>query len=366
MTRVRLVIGPAAAPAGPLMHALTRRGIDLERVWTGDDPAATPNGPPDVSVICDDDELADYPWPVLRLAWERDAVQIGPQVRRPGETACARCVRRSIKDSGLVSGAPQDADFLLDSCERVADAVCRLNEAPPRGMLRITPAGKVARYLVVPYPDCDVCGWVPGAEPLATAYEWQMERPAEPACVPAIRAMRIPAPPRAGTRIRHRLPRPAPWSAQGRLDQPVLASLLNRTVGRRRGGRRWAPSAGDLGSPAAWVVTDLLDGGPLRYDDGALVGPGRPATSAQVLAETDLACPARTIVIVTADPFPLLPKYGRFAYRLAVLDAGCAAMQLAIVAQAHGLRVSFAASWTAAIGDLLGTVSIAAIAAIEE
>lgn len=376
MTRVLLVIGGtvAATLAEPLAQALTRQGLDVESAErspasaaAGQDPvppSGVPAGPPDLAVVCGDDELATHPWPVLRLAWERHAVQIGPQVH-PGQTACADCVRRSVKDSGLAPGLPEDAGFLLASCEWAAVAARRLDRAAPRTMRRITSAGEVASFLVVPYADCAVCRWVPGAEPLATAYEWQMERPAAPASIPATRAMRVPAAPWADIRIRHPLPDPAPWSPDGHLDAGVLASLLTCTAGMRPGTRRWAPSAGNLGSPAVWVVTDLVDGGPLRYEDGVLVGPGLPVTPADVFAETDLPGSMRSAVIVTADPFPLMPKYGRFSYRLAALDAGCAAMQLALVAQAHGLRARFATRWTSALGERLGTRSITVVAAIE-
>jgi hypothetical protein len=46
-------------------------------------------------------------------------------------------------------------------------------------------------------------------------------------------------------------------------------------------------------------------------------------------------------------------KYGDFAYRLAHLDAGCAATQLASVCQGYGLAVTYAAGWDDRLSGLL-------------
>jgi hypothetical protein len=100
-----------------------------------------------------------------------------------------------------------------------------------------------------------------------------------------------------------------------------------------------------------------LPGNCLRYDDVThellAVRSGtvalRDAVRGTDLASGDLAA----VLVLVADVGRLAGKYGSFAYRLAHLDAGCAAMQLAAVAAGCGLDVSFATSWDGQLAGLL-------------
>jgi SagB-type dehydrogenase family enzyme len=118
---------------------------------------------------------------------------------------------------------------------------------------------------------------------------------------------------------------------------------------------RWAPSAGNLGSPELFVAVRNVDGlraGLYYYDahDHVLTslnrrrGEVRPDDlMARVLrCETDLP---DALVIFTGAFHRIARKYGAFAYRLMHLDAGVAAVQMRLATAALGLHSRVAAIW---------------------
>ncbi|MFC0529792.1 hypothetical protein [Phytohabitans kaempferiae] len=323
--------------------------------------------------------------PVLRVCWEADHVQVGPQLRS-GHTACVACVRRSVTSAGLRTGTAIDGTLHQMGCAHAADEVVRVllaapDATPPRIMRRIGREAGDDTILVTPFEDCPACRWPAGDDPLAATYEWQVERPSSGlvATVPAMRRIDRTRPPRPADRSgrRHPMaapaPLPGPSTGSGEpapLSAAILASLLHHCVGRRPDARRWAPTGGNLGSTAAVFVTGPGSGvpaRPLRFDDtgGGVFSTASAATLEQVTAETDLAdCRADAVVCLVADAGRLVEKYGRFAYRLCHLDAGCAAMQLAVVGQAHGVTTRFAGRWSARLGPMLDLGEDETVAAV--
>ncbi|MFE2355009.1 hypothetical protein [Streptomyces parvulus] len=100
-----------------------------------------------------------------------------------------------------------------------------------------------------------------------------------------------------------------------------------------------------------------LPGNVFRYDDLAhrlIALRADPLHLPDVLADTDLDADGLDAVMVFAAAHGRLArKYEEFAYRLAHLDAGCAATQLSAVSTARGLTVRFATRWSEAFADLL-------------
>jgi bacteriocin biosynthesis cyclodehydratase domain-containing protein len=329
--------------------------------------------------------------PVLRVAWDGAHLQLGPQLLGR-TTACVDCVRRGLADAGLRAGrVPPDGPAAAHGASpgaaelAAAELVAELVAAELLAVLRRLPTATPARvhrrirladrrsesFLVTPYPDCPTCGPWWTDDPLTDAYEWQMERP-PPHLLPFFTAVRgsVDRPPGAvadAGRPRHRLTGPAGWPrypAHGSvvLDEPVLAAVLTRVAGRRDGtdDRRWAPSGGNLGSVLVHVLTERdlvpLPGRTFRYDDrtGELVAAAEPAVPvARLLSGTDLRGAGPVVVVLVADLSRLGRKYGRFAYRLAHLDAGCAITQVAAVAGGYGLGLRLAARWDESVGQLL-------------
>lgn len=303
---------------------------------------------------------------------------------------------------------PPDAVRWLLAGLAVTEVVALLAQidatAPPRQMTRTRITGHdVIRRLVTPYPGCAECAgpaWPRSqddatARDLALAYEWQLSRRIGEVVEPdrlltseKQRLLRLEAGrPSFPASPRMKLPTPAsetPGAADtapltaapfgsiratpaAGLDTGLLAGLLTLIAGRRAGrgpaGKdwRWAPSGGNFGSPAAYLITRPglvnLPGNCLRYDDAAheliALRSGtvalRDAARGTDLPPDDLDA----MLVLVADVGRLAGKYGSFAYRLAHLDAGCAAMQLAAVAAGCGLEVSLATSWDAQLAGLL-------------
>ena len=131
-----------------------------------------------------------------------------------------------------------------------------------------------------------------------------------------------------------------------RVDLTTLAVLLHRAVGRLDvvGGesRRCAPSGGNIGSPAAYLVVHDVDGltpGTYRYEareHGLLRLPGGTGTSPEMTsvgAEPDAAA----VVVLTGDVEHTARKYVEFAYRVVHLDAGVVLAQLRLAACSRGI-----------------------------
>ncbi|MEV6971356.1 hypothetical protein AB0M47_40295 [Hamadaea sp. NPDC051192] len=144
-----------------------------------------------------------------------------------------------------------------------------------------------------------------------------------------------------------------------------IAALLRRTIGARTvqgaGPRRAVPTGGNLGSPQAFVISQL-EIGPLAshcawYDpDGdrfvATGRVGREEVDASLADLIDIAWDH--VVVWVADLAKVAAKYGDFALRLVHLDAGVALSQAVIVAGADGLGPRMLTGWDATVfADLL-------------
>jgi SagB-type dehydrogenase family enzyme len=334
--------------------------------------------------------------PVLRISGTADWAEVGPAFCGPS-SACIDCFRRS---QPAAQPAARPAETQPTETQSWSAALTGLlaslatsallgiltgqgPEPPLRKVTRVVLSDLVTESQnVTADPECARCaGGTPPASQAARdllAYEWQSARglpwldPAD-ATTPAKRHRFIalererdsfPGYPR------HSLPDQAarPQPAHG-LTETVLAAMMARVAGfvpaaagsPEQASRRWAPSGGNLGSVAIYLITDLdlfgLPGTIFRYDDlqHEVIGvrADRVVVSA-FLDATDLdATGINAVVVTVAQVGRLKQKYGDFAWRLAHLDAGCAALQLHLIAEAYDLRATFAASWPAELAELL-------------
>jgi DNA-binding transcriptional ArsR family regulator len=334
--------------------------------------------------------------PLLRGARRGAEMEIGP-LFFPGHTACVECFRRGVsvhQDNG------PDGDCAAGLCAEAADqalAVMLADEVlaalgavrATRGLRIMTMTsledGNERRLLVLPDPHCAVCGpGFPAAEPAddAAAYEWEVAHTPPwlraPGSATAIRQAAVHGlasqRPYLGAGPRYQLPAAAaagtsdaaPAKPAGRLDIPALAGILARVAGRRHPEdptdlRRWAPSGGNLASVRLYVAASGAGFGPAAgrltaYDDMAhqiAAVRALPVSAGRLLAGTGLQAAEECIVLVfVADVARIARKYRGFSYRLAHLDSGVAAAQLAVVAWEAGLRVVFAPAWPGQLSEV--------------
>lgn len=158
-----------------------------------------------------------------------------------------------------------------------------------------------------------------------------------------------------------------------------LGAILSMVAGRRSVDepQRWAPSGGNVGATELYVVVNGEVGGwpagtLFRYDDLSheLIVPRADNDGLSAwLADTPWSenPPSVLLFFVTAVQ-RLAKKYGRFAYRLGHLDAGCALAQLAAVAALHGLHAEIAPACSRAHSERMelepGHEFVAAVAAL--
>lgn len=348
--------------------------------------------------------------PVLRVAHSGDHVEIGP-IFLGDYPACGRCLRRSLReppwDTSIAeparSGRQRRPTGELDLCAGLVTAevlafLTHLTPAPSaRVITRLTyETWDTATYLLAPESDCGRCG--PGAPARdrgaeeAGRYEWSVAQPPgrlarQPEGSPAYRRYLhglqterawLPTQPRAALPERDPLEDVAgrfgdggPPNAGARtVDAATLAGILTLVAGRRRDGARpaefrWSPSGGNMASVQAYVLSEDdpfgLPGTVFRYDDiahdmRAMHPDHLPLT--RLLTGTDLTdTDAAAVIVLTADLPRLARKYQWFAPRLAHLDAGCAATQLAAVARGYGLGLRFASRWDERLGTWFGRPS---------
>lgn len=333
--------------------------------------------------------------PLLRIAAGDGHVDIGPIVAPP-QTACATCVREGLAEAGWDAdpgAAPPTRELMcgLAAGEILAHVGHVHQPTSRRRLTRVALDGLATEYrLVTPDPDCPECGfgrpYGAGPAPRSEQYEWWMRQrigeprwrgerpPAEARRIRDLQTVRpaFPTSPRhalpvldfpAAVRGAFGAPRP---SGPGAADLATLTGILIGIAGRRPEdgpdeNRRWAPSGGNLASVAAYLITERGPGGlpgtRFRYDDigHQLISIRSDALPLrEALAGTDLDPDGLDAVIVlVADIDRLAGKYEGAAFRMAHLDAGCAAMQLSAVATGYGLDVVFATSWDERVGALL-------------
>lgn len=349
--------------------------------------------------------------PVLRFTAGADGAEIGP-LFFDGHTPCTACFRAG-RGPAL---APGGTGTVRDGAETSMACGLAVNEilaiatglAPalaPGRLLRLAYSDlAITTFCVSPDPTCPSCGAPPDdAAALVQTYEYSTAlRPATLAwSVPATPAQRKLAVPLQLQRTSY------PWAPRQQLPAagfPVtderdlgpaarIGSLLRAVAGTRAEQvagfqSRWAPTGGNLASVELFAITGTpifdLPGSVFKYDDleHAIIsarrdpdahphadpGPGS-ASLRDLLASTDLPGePPDLLLVMVAALGRLGEKYGEFCLRLAHLDAGCAALQLAIVAPELRLTGDFAASWTPEIAAALeldpGTELVTAVAGI--
>jgi hypothetical protein len=331
--------------------------------------------------------------PVLRFGGTASTAEIGP-IFYGLDTACVSCFRRgqvTIREDWH-EPASDDVGRMLPGLVTAAALAMVLGQGPavpPRRLLRINlPSMLTDSYDVIPDLECGHCvGGTPPSDVIARellAYEWRTGKwpafltpgkalsPAEKQRLTALQRERDGLPSSPHHRLPDQIDVPAPDAvAYPRcLDEPVLAGILARVAGFRPAtvppgttppDSRWMPTGGNLASVTSYLIAESdpfgLPGTIFRYDDiGHQVASVHAdhVPVAQILAGTGLeAANTGHVIVLTAALRRLRKKYHGFTWRLVHLDAGCAAMQLRTVAGGYGMRVTFAATWPAQLGQML-------------
>jgi bacteriocin biosynthesis cyclodehydratase domain-containing protein len=350
--------------------------------------------------------------PVIRAGVCEHQIEIGPAFNCAG-VACLDCFVRgrarlaepSCPDCGQDQATPLstalDGSMNLAAGLIAAHVLEVLSGAHralrPRNLATIgVPDLSYELLDVLPEPGCAHCGMPPASDAAVywpMVYEWQMatrngpfetrapvsaervrrlnlletERPTQP-CLPR---SGLPAPPPLGSEAPAAGP-PGAMTTAAPIDAATLSGILSRVAGRRAAGRkdvsqddhaRWAPSGGNLASVGLYVAAQpnpfSLPGTVVKYDDlehqaVSVRADHVPVTS--IAACTDLGVDVETdaLVIFVAAVARLRKKYADFSWRLSHLDAGCAALQLSLVAATYGLNVCHANAWNAELADLIG------------
>jgi SagB-type dehydrogenase family enzyme len=325
---------------------------------------------------------------MLRFGADGDILEVGP-VFYGDDTACVRCFRHAMTPdaeqpardrAGLSADGTTDLLASMVSARLLATLTSQAHPKAPRIITRVDLRGNIPSIReVTPDLTCSLCsGGTPPADEESRdvlAYDWRVKRwsdrlepqltlsPAENVRIATLQRERMST---LHTAPRKKLPPPEPAAAP--MSESVIADLLCRSVGFRSPGdappayARWAPSGGNLASPAAYIIThpDIfgIPGSVFRYEDMSheLVAVHNDTVSiAEFLADTDLTArdADSAVVVLVAAVGRLRRKYGDFSWRLAHLDAGCAALQLALIAESHGFSAIFASHWPVTIADVL-------------
>lgn len=405
-TGVGVVKIMTAAEAASALPAMTGRCV-----------AAVFDDPADVAVL---DLVAAgcrrHDIPVLRFHEAGGYVEVGP-VFCGMSTACIDCFRRSEPPAASEDQPARDEQAAAGhrSAERagvlsslVTSAILSiLTSQPPMAPLKtivrtVLSSRGTESYEVVPDLECVHCaGGTPPVDAVSRdllLYEWRWGQVA-PALKPSddttpTRLTRLVALTRERaifpTSPRRRLPEQhtgqeiKPKAGPDGVSESQLAVIFARVAGFRpvEAGRsepstmRWAPSGGNMASVALYLVTDRdlfgLPGTVFRYDDlehQVVSVHTDHVPVAQVLAGSELdPTGVDAAIVLIGEAGRLSEKYSEFAWRLTHLDTGCAALQLHLVAEEHGLRTTFAATWPTRVAELLdldqGHEVITAIAAL--
>ncbi|HEX3683714.1 MAG TPA: SagB family peptide dehydrogenase [Bryobacteraceae bacterium] len=154
--------------------------------------------------------------------------------------------------------------------------------------------------------------------------------------------------------------RPDERRLKGKLTIENLGVILAMTAGISEIGknklRRWAATAGNLGSVEAVVIArrvERLEKGVYFYEAEEHALAAFRKRGALEVEKLMLRALGRTaggalpdvLIILTGAFHRVAQKYGPFAYRLINLDAGVAASQLQLVAGSLGLRSHIASRW---------------------
>lgn len=363
------VAGPGGVSRG-LEEELARCGVPLAGRGAPLDRAALvvalAAGEEDQAALADlDSRLAARGVPWLRAALAGPRAEVGPYFGCPRQR-CYRCFAATREPPGdaLAAGPAEVRTWLALVAAEVVFLTSRV--CPPvtaRGTLVLDLEDWSQRSLFHPrLPGCATC--CPGTtaagpvEP-ALAYEQAIASPPPDLLDPKRHQLHFTTASRE-LQAMHRTHRSLALeplgperTSGGRLDRPALAALLRRTAGLRAAApsvRRWAPTAGNLGSVQVSVAARRVPGlapglhAYAPWDDAlARLDAGSPAADLDALFEPSPAAPA--LVVLTADLARAAAKYGPAAYHLVHLDAGAALAQLAAVAAALGLAALPVPAW---------------------
>jgi SagB-type dehydrogenase family enzyme len=145
------------------------------------------------------------------------------------------------------------------------------------------------------------------------------------------------------------------------MDLRELATMLTMTAGIRHPGtrrgrhlKRWAPSAGNLGSVELYVVVRNVDGlpsgfyfyDPLNHALSRLQWRGNDVSPDGFIRRSISVSTAPDVLFVfTGALHRVMGKYGSFGYRLINLDAGAAMGQAMLVAESMGISARVQPKW---------------------
>ena len=323
--------------------------------------------------------------PILRFAGDSTVLEIGPTFYGT-HPACPSCFRRGYADlamapeagQGASPGGPDGPEAAVLAALVAGELTAQLSRltvpAPPRRLTRITVPGYRAEYWdVTPEPGCDVCGISRGSAGAAAAETYEWLESSEPVGLASWRMSRGSAELRDYARrvaTHDDMPTAPRLAVQDtsseRLDSAAATILSGSVAGGHptvlpgSAARRAAPD-GDLTGVYPYLLTngDLVDlpGHIFKYDsmsDELVAARADRIPLAAALDHTGLT-PAQFsfAVVLVAAVGALRFQYRSAALRLAHLDAGQAAARLAAAAAACGREVTFAASWSGALADLL-------------
>jgi SagB-type dehydrogenase family enzyme len=350
--------------------------------------------------------------PVIRFSWCEHQIEIGPSFNWSG-AACFECFRRgqtALAEAGRLGccrsqaapGSAAAAGSMHLAAGLVGAHVLEVLSAAhralrPRSLARIDVRELSCELFdVLPEPGCIRCGIPPaedGAAYWPAVYEWQMAARTglfggeEPVSAERARQLDLLQIERSTRKSLPRVGLPSPSAiaeqapdvlAAGvteavRIDAAMLSGILSRVAGRRTAGSndsspeqeraRWAPSGGNLASVELYVAAEPnpfgLPGTVVKYDDlehQAVSVWADPVPLTHIAACTDLCVDPGTdaLIMLTAAAGRLRKKYADFSWRLSHLDAGCAALQLSLVATSQRLNVRFASAWSAELAALIG------------
>jgi bacteriocin biosynthesis cyclodehydratase domain-containing protein len=328
-----------------------------------------------------------YGIPVLRFAYGMDALEVGPTFH-PGHPACAACFKRSYERVAWPAGAGEPASAVPRADEFAIQAVltalvtsellAQLGAlgAPvsPRRLVRITvPGYKSEQRDLVPEPDCPGCGTGRSLDPVArTAATFERLEGSEPTRSARWLPVRAPSELRSAVPLLGTVTDMA-WAPRIALDDerisradPGIAEILSAFAGWRPAVKPGAAPRFEPGDQApsathAYLLADSdrtdLPATIYKYDGIArrLVGVrSDPVALTRALHATDLdSSVIGFAVVLVAAVAHMQYQHGSSALRLSHLDAGCAATQIAIAADACGRGISFASTWPPELGDLL-------------
>lgn len=323
-----------------------------------------------------DDMCSAVKIPWLRTALLGTTIEIGPWFRR-GEGACYQCFERLYETSSHSASVPKHRLETWASlvATEIVMLASRLGElASGHSMLTFNMDDWTLIHFRPPSaPDCEVCGSSTcrphtGA---ALAYEQAVTSPSKRFLNPKAQQVHHRAVQRALQQVRPRylsypaqvLPEETSDRSKPRADLSLLARIVRRGAGFERvpseageRPRRWAPSAGNLGSVQIYLIAasviDLLTGA-YYYDAPrdvlALVRPQaaalRLAHLCEATAPDGMRARAACWVVLTAALGRLRAKYGPLGYRLAHLDAGVALAQMEAVAREAGVSWATSQRW---------------------